>query len=77
MKNAYLESNFWRHIKCPILIDEKKRCHYCNTLFSYLRSLKCRSLITKNKYIGSTLTPTRRSVLNKIMKKKNIYRNVI
>lgn len=59
-------------MKCPILINEKKRCNYCNNLFPYLKSYKYRSSINKNKYIGFTLTPKRRSMLNKLTKNKKI-----
>lgn len=51
MKTAILENNkFWRHRKCKIMIDLKKRCKSCNHLISYFRNCKHRALVKQSSY---------------------------
>lgn len=78
LKNTHLENETWFHDKCCIITNAQKRCERCNLLFPYFRMYKKRALLKNNKYIGSILTPTRRSMLNKILtKSKNIKRSNI
>lgn len=70
IKNTHLEGTIWRHDECSILTNWKKRCKKCNLMFPYFRTYKKR-LSQKNKsyYVGSVLTPRRRNVLSKILKR--------
>jgi len=70
IKNTHLEGTIWRHDKCSILTDLKKRCGKCNLLFPQFRTYKKR-LTQNNKsyYVGSVLTPRRRSVLGNILRR--------
>lgn len=69
IKNTYLENETWYHNKCSILTNSKKRCEKCNLLFPHFRMYKKRLLIQNNKYVGPILTPTRRCMLNKLLRK--------
>lgn len=60
----------WKKIIGDILNDANKRCNHYNNLFPYLKYYNRRSLLCKNKYLGSTLTPTSRSTLHKVLNKK-------
>ncbi|KAL4141895.1 hypothetical protein QTP88_004447 [Uroleucon formosanum] len=72
VKTATLENNnLWHHLKCPILIDRRKRCETCDHLFQYFGRCKQRSLVKRSSYIGSVLTPTRRKTLTTILNDKN------
>lgn len=76
LKNTHLENETWFHNKCCIITNAQTRCERCNLLFPYFRMYKKRASLKNNKYIGSILTPTQRSMLYKILtKSKNIKRS--
>lgn len=76
IKNTHLENGTWFHNNCAVLTNAKKRCERCNLLFPYFRMTKKRKLMKNTKYIGSILTPTRRSMFNKLLiKSKNIKKS--
>jgi len=64
IKSAQIEKTFWRSNNCSILTDSTKRCKPCDILFPYFRTYK----------IGPTLSPTKRIVFNKIVKRKKKFK---
>jgi len=77
VRTAVLVENksLWRHLKCSIVVDLKKRYNMCDKLFPFFRIYKQRYQIKKKSYIGSTLTLTRRGVLKSILSEKKNLKN--
>ncbi|XP_025209026.1 uncharacterized protein LOC112604276 [Melanaphis sacchari] len=51
-------NGIWRHKKCSLLLNRKKRCLNCDYLFPIFKKYKKRSMLINSKRIGPTLTPT-------------------
>lgn len=70
VKTAILENNkSWRHRKCKIMIDLKKRCKTCDHLIAYFRNCKHRALAKQSSHNGNSLT--RCKTLKTNLKDKN------
>lgn len=62
------------HNEFSILTNSTKICQQCNLLFSYFRVYRKRLSIRNKTYVGSTLTPTRRSILKQILRKTKMVK---
>jgi len=65
-------TNVWRHVQCPMLIyGNNQNCNRCKKLFALFRVYRKRLGSGQKKYIGPTLTPTRASRLQQMVKSKH------
>lgn len=75
VKNTQLEDKIWRHDKCSILTNSRKRCEHCKSLFPYFKVCKRRIIARVEKY-GSPLIPTKHGIKNMPLKETKKFQKL-